>query len=79
MALEDLEIPGFVLFLVCILALFLRALQRGLATRGVLLTALLINMEVFLFSPGGIGMLIFSLLSWAAAKPQAPTSIGNLF
>lgn len=76
--LEELGIPGFVLFVFWILALLRCSALRGVRTVGVLIVILLINLgEGLLFSPGGMGMLILILLSWAVAKPLLPPVIRN--
>ena len=70
--LEELGLPGFVLVVAWAWSLIKRAARRGIAPLAVLSVALLLNMgEAVLFSPGGMGMLILVMVTWAAAAPRA--------
>jgi len=83
MVLEELGIPGALLVLVWIWFFIRRAATRGIMALSVVAVALLLNSgEAILFSPGGLGLLILLLLSWAVARRQQalrnrPGYVGN--
>lgn len=69
MVLEELGIPGALLVLAWIWLFIRRAAEHGIAALSVVVVALLTNLgEAVLFSPGGYGLLVLLLLSWAAAR-----------
>ena len=66
--LEELGVIGFSLFLLWFWMIIRSAARAGMAPLVVVLTALLINMgESIFFSPGGMGMLVLIMVSWAYA------------
>ena len=66
--LEELGVIGFSLFLLWFWMIIRSAASAGMAPLAVVLTALLINMgESIFFSPGGMGMLVLIMVSWAYA------------
>lgn len=70
--LEELGIPGFVLFVAWLWIILKRCARRGVPALAVFLVALLLNMgEAILFSSSGMGMLAMLLIAWAATgKPM---------
>lgn len=69
--LEEVGIPGFLLVAAWILVMVRRAARTGVATLAVISTALLLNMgESTLFSPGGLGMILLILVTWASTGSQ---------
>lgn len=70
MVLEELGVVGALFVLLWLWLLVRNAFTRGIATLSVLFVAILINFgEAILFSPGGMGLLLLVLISWAVAKP----------
>ena len=70
--LEETGVVGFILVAIWILFLLRRAAANGIASFLVVTTMLLINLgESVLFSPGGMGMLMLILLSFAVTKPKS--------
>jgi hypothetical protein len=70
--LEEVGVVGFILVAIWILFLLRRAAANGIASFLVVTTMLLINLgELVLFSPGGMGMLMLILLSFAVTKPKS--------
>jgi len=66
---EELGAPGFVLAMGWVLALIGQAAKGGLVPLAVCCTALATNLaEATLFSPGGMGLLILVLVTWAATE-----------
>ncbi len=67
--LEETGVTGFIAVAGWLLVMWRRALNRGVLSVLVLLTALLMNLgECTLFSPGGFGLLPLILLGWAVTR-----------
>jgi hypothetical protein len=74
--LEELGIPGFVLFCGWIGMLIRRAGQHGVKELALVATLLLFNFgESTLFSPSGFGMIELIVLAWAATRPRRSTGV----
>lgn len=72
--LEELGVPGFVLFVAWLWVILKRCARRGLPALAVFLVALLLNMgEASLFSAGGMGLLAMLLIAWAATGKPVKT------
>jgi O-antigen ligase len=66
---EEVGIPGAILFAAWFILLLRRAARGGLAALAVATTALFLNLgEANVFSPGGMGLLALILMSWAATS-----------
>lgn len=69
--LEELGIIGFLLVASWMFVLLRKASKRGITPVAVATTALLLNMgESIFFSPGGLGMLVLILISWAFSSEK---------
>jgi len=74
--LEELGIPGFVLFLGWLGILIQRAGRRGVLELALAATVFLINFgESTLMSPSGLGMILLIVLTWAVALPKQPSNV----
>lgn len=67
--LEEIGIPGFILFFLWVSVVVIRSARNGgIEALTVALTVLLTNLgEATLFSAGGMGLLMLILISWSAA------------
>lgn len=69
--LEEVGIPGFLAVAMWIWVLLRRSSRRGVASLGVALTVLFLNLgEYTFFSPNGFGLLPIILLGWACSSGQ---------
>ena len=76
--LEELGIPGFLAVAAWVFMLLRRAGRGGIVSAAVLCTALFTNMgESTLLSPGGMGLLILILISWAGTARGEPHSTNS--
>ncbi len=74
MVLEELGVIGAFFVLLWLWLLVRNSYARGTTELSVLLVAFFINFgEAILFSPGGMGLLLLVLISWAVAKPVLST------
>ena len=77
--LEEVGIPGLILFGLWIWVVLRRSARAGMAPLAVVITVLLINMgESVLFSPGGMGLLQLILISWAVSMGFGNKRSGRL-
>lgn len=74
---EELGIPFATIIFLWMAALGCRAAQGGIAPLSVFLTAMLTNVaEATFFSPGGMGLLMLIVITWAVTAKSAPQSAG---
>ena len=79
MMMEELGFFGFILFIIWISIIFIKAINNGLKAVILVVTIFLLNLgEAVLFSPGGLGLLVLILLTSAVTKPTLSPNLPKL-